>query len=740
VTGRFRGLLAGEARFTGDLQVPGQLHLVFVRSPLAWARIISITVGPASEVEGVAAVFTAADLPMLPVWEIALIPEEFGQPPLATDVVRYVGERVVAVVAETLAIAMDAAELVVVEYEALPPLTDVVEAARPGAPVLFPPRVDNACLTWESDAPETPLDHATVVVAVEHRIPRLSVAPMEGHAALAVPGLDGRLTVWASTQVPSATRVQLARSLGLPVTDVRVVAPAVGGGFGGKAAGGVCDHMVAGAAARKLGRPVRFVEDRGANLVGMQGRGVRHSVELRATPAGDIVGIRADILCDAGAYPSVGAVEPGKTRLMACGPYRISVADITGRAVVTNLPPVGAYRGPGRSEASVMLERTLDILAADLGIDPLDIRRRNLLRPDELPYRAPTGVEYDAGDYPAVLEHLATVSGYGDLRHRQAARRHDGGRPLGIGLAMILDSTAWFSRSEGAAVRVDDDGTVVVLAGSASAGQQHEVAYQEVVRSVLPVPPEQIRIVEGDTDAWSASDGTMGSRTAQLAGSAVMQSTQVVVERLRQVAAQSLEASADDIVFHDGLGFGVRGSPSSARSLRQLVAATGAPVEASCVFDQPAATYPCAAHLSLVEVDTETGRVVPLRHVAVTDSGRLLDPPSARAQVVGATVQGIGQALYEEAAFDGDGNPRTRSFADYAIPSATEVPMVEAHFLQTPSPRNPLGAKGVGEIGMIGAPVAVQNAVVDALRHLGVRHIDMPCTPEKVWAAIRGSY
>jgi len=513
VTTRLRDLLSGEARFTGDLEMPGLLHLVFVRSPLASARIVSIEVSAATELDGVVAVFTAADLPVLPVWEIALIPEEFAQPPLATDVVRYVGERVVAVVAESVGVAMDAAELVVVTYEPRTAVTDVEDAARPGAPVLFPPRADNLCLTWASDASNLQSGGATVCVSVEHRIPRLSVAPLEGHAALAAPGPDGRLTVWASTQVPSATRVQLARSLGLPVADVRVVTPAVGGGFGGKAAGGVCDHMVVAAAARRLGRPVRFVEDRGANLAGMQGRGVRHSVQLRATPAGDVVAIRADILCDAGAYPSVGAVEPGKTRLMACGPYRIGGAEISARAVVTNLPPVGAYRGPGRSEASVMLERTLDVLAADLGIDPLDIRLRNVLRPDELPYQTPTGVEYDSGDFPAVLQHLATVSGYAELRSRQTARRERGGRPLGIGLSMILDSTAWFSRSEGAAVGVDEDGTVVVRAGSASAGQHHEVAYRHIVRSVLPVPPEQIRVVEGDTDVWLRSDGTMGSRT-----------------------------------------------------------------------------------------------------------------------------------------------------------------------------------------------------------------------------------
>lgn len=722
-----RALLTGEATFAGDLRLPGTVRLAYVRSPVASARISAIRVETAGAAPGVVGVFAAGDLPIIPLWEIALIPEQFAQPPLADGFVRHVGERVVAILAETLPAAMDAVELVEVDYEPLVPVVDPLEAGC---------RPEQVCLSWASDAPGARFDGAEASVRLHHTIPRLCVAPMEGHSVLAVPGEAGDLTMWVSTQVPTASQRQIARSLGLATERVRVVTPSVGGGFGGKAAGAVVDHMIAGAAALALRRPVSFVEDRGANLLTMQGRGVRSVVELHSTKRGDLIGMRATITADAGAYPGVGAVEPGKTKMMVGGPYRLRVADVEARAVVTNLPPVGAYRGPGRSEAAVMLERSLDVLAADLGIDPLEIRLRNILQPDDFPYAAPTGVQYDSGDYPALLGRLADVADYARLRSLQADRRHRT-TLLGLGLSLVVDSTAWFSRVESAAVRMEPDGTLTVLAGSAPAGQRHHVLYRQIVRSVLPVPPEEIRVVEGDTEAWSASEGTMGSRTTQTAGSAVLHSTEALADHLRNLAAEQLEADPEDVVFHEGWGFAVRGVPSSTRSLLQIASAVGTPVERSCVFEQPGASYPSAAHLSVVEVDPETGRVTPMRHVTVTDCGRVLDPISARGQVIGATVQGIAQALYEEAVFDLEGTPRNASFADYAVPSAREVPEIEAHFLETPSPRNPLGAKGVGEIGMVGAPVAVQNAVVDAVRHLGVRHLDMPCTPMKVWAALR---
>lgn len=699
--------------FVADLHADGALELVYVRSPYASARLRSIDAEAARRAPGVVAVYAAGDLPIVPLWEIALIPEQYAQPALADGVVRYVGERVAAVVATTHAAARDAAEQVVVSYEPLVPVTDAAAGST--------------CLEWPSDAGAPP--SGAVAVHVELRIPRVSVAPMEGHAVLAVPGGDGRLTVFASTQVPTASRRQICRSLGLAPGQVRVVAPAVGGGFGGKAAGAVPDHVIAAAAAVALGRPVRFVEDRASNLATMQGRGVAASVTLHATASGELTGITAGVVADAGAYPNVGAVEPGKTRMMLCGPYRLRTVDIHARAVVTNLPPVGAYRGPGRAEASMMLERAVDVLAASLGEDPLELRRRNVLPPGAFPYTAPTGIEYDSGDYPALLSTLAEAAGYDDLRRRQPPG-------VGVGVALVVDSTAWFSRVESAGIELDGDGVLVVRAGTASAGQRHDALYREVVRSVIPVAPEQVRVVEGDTGEWAESDGTMGSRSAQMGGSAVLRAAQAVDGRLRELAAAALEAAADDIVFHAGAGYGVRGVPSRALGLVDL-AALGR-VEASCTYEQPGAAYPAAAHLSVVEVDVETGRVVPVRHVAVTDCGRVIDLASARDQVVGATVQGIAQALYEEAVFGADGASRTASFADYAVPAAPDVPPIEAHFIETPSPRNPLGAKGVGEIGMLAAPVAVQNAVVDALKPFGVRHIDIPCTPEAVWALTRG--
>lgn len=750
MTNRYDDLLSGDAKFTADVEAAGVLHLAYVRSAFAHARLASVDVADAARGDGVVAVLRAADLPMLPVWEIELIPQAFAQPPLADGVVRYVGERVVAVVAESSSAAIDAAEHVVVDYDPLPAVLDVQAAVADGTPRLFADRTDNVCLHWPSDgsAAGVAAGGEAVSVSLVHVMPRVCNAPLEGHAALAVP--DGeRLTMYVSTQVPTAARRQIARTLGMRESDLRVVVPHVGGAFGGKAGGAVMDHMVVGAAARLLGRPVRYVEDRRSNLMEMQGRGVRTAVTLRAARDGVLGGIAADILCDAGAYPSIGAVEPGKTRMIACGPYHLPQPDITARAVVTNRAPVGAYRGPGRSEAAVMLERTLDVLAADLGIDPVEIRRRNLLRSDELPYRTPTGLEYDSGDYLALLDRLVEVAGYDELRDEQRRRREAGGPLLGIGVSTVIDSSAWFSRSEAASVSVVPDGTLVVRAGSASAGQQHASAYRIVVRSVLPVPPEDIVVVEGDTAAWDRSEGSAGSRTAQLAGTAILRSTERVVDRLRGLAALALEADVVDIVVLDGGRFAVRGVPAKSCSVRELVAvqhdegaqrdeaAQHDPIEVSCRFDQADATHPSAAHLSVVEVDRETGAVRPIRHVAITDCGRIIDPPSARSQVVGAIAQAIAQALYEEAVYDEDGSPLTTSFAEYGIPSACELPTIEVHFLETPSPRNPLGAKGVGEIGMVAGPVAVQNAVVDAIRHLGVRHLDMPCTPARVWNALR---
>ena len=712
-----------------------------MRSTVAHARVVSIEVDEAAAASGVVAVFTAGDLPMLPIWEIELIPEALAQPPLATGIVRYAGERVAAVVARSLAAALDAVERVVVEYEPLPVLTDPTAATEPSSPVLFPEHGSNVALHWPADPSAAPFDPAAVVVRAELRIPRVCVAPMEGHAILAVPDGDG-LTAWVSTQVPHPTRVQLARSLQLPVDRIRVVAPHVGGGFGGKATGGIAEHVVTAAAALRLGRPVQYVEDRAANLAGMQGRGVVLRSEAAATRDGRLVGLRVEEICDAGAYPSTGAVEPGKTRLMACGPYRVPTVEFTARAVMTNRAPTGAYRGPGRAEAAAVLERTMDLLAGDLGLDPIEVRRRNLVGPEEFPFTTATGVRYDSGDYARLLDVLVAKTGYDGLRREQRLRRSTGsGSLLGIGVALVVDSTAWFARRQTASVEIRADGIVEIRSGTASAGQQHDVALSTIAREVLQVAPDRVEVIEADTARTPVADGTMGSRSTQLAGTAVRQASEIVLSKIRRAAAKLLEAAPDDVVFHDGR-LGVRGVPARTVSLGELAVDAvldddNGGLAAQCVFEQADAAYPSAAHLSVVDVDAETGRVTPVRHVAVTDCGRVIDAPSADGQVVGASVQGIGQALLECAAHADDGTPLATSLAEYLVPSAAEVPAVETHWVSTPSPRNPLGAKGVGEIGMIAAPAAVHNAVLDAVAHLGVRHLDLPCTPEVVWRALR---
>jgi aerobic carbon-monoxide dehydrogenase large subunit len=720
-------LLDGSAHFTADLHADGALVLAFVTSPVARARIVHVDTTPAAIQPGVVAVFTASDLPTVPIHEIALVPEEFAQPALADGEVRYVGEYVAAVVAESAAVAEDAVELVDVEYDALPPVNDPSEAHE-------------VALTWDAPAAADAFAAAELTVRASLTIPRVAVAPMEGRAILAVPEPDGRLTVYASTQAPHWSRVQLARSLGLPPDFLRVVTPHVGGAFGGKAVGGVAPYVVACAAARRLGRPVRFVEPRGLNLATMQGRGVSLQVALHARRNGTIAGLEIEELCDAGAYPGTGSVEPGKTQLMACGPYRVPAVGFRARSVRTDRASTGAYRGPGRAEAAAALERALDLLARELELDPAEVRRRNLLTPTELPATSASGAHYDQGDLPALLALLLDRADYARWREEQRTRRAAGAvRVLGIGLATVLDSTAWFARQETACVRVLADGRVRVFAGTASAGQLHARAYAAIVAETLPVVVDEVEVVEGDTDIVEGSAGTSGSRSLQLAGSAVRGAAVEVLEQARQRAADLLEAAVDDVVV-DGRAFVVRGVPARGITLAELAARDPRSVlDARCVFDQEDATYTRAAHLSVVEVDVETGAVTVLRHFAATDCGRVVDPPSAAGQVVGASAQGIAQAVFEVLPYDDRGNPLGTSLADYLVPAAPDLPPVEAWFRATETSRNPLGARGVGEVGMVAAPAAVHGAVLDAVAHLGVRHIDMPCTPERVWRAVRAA-
>ena len=727
-----RALLTGEALFAADLGPPGLVHLVFVRSATAHGDIVDLDIAAAGAVPGVAGVFTAADLGLAPMYEIFSIPEGFAQPPLAASRVRFFGERVVAVAAESLGAAVDATERVRVVIDPLPAVVDVRRSLEPTAPLLFPENGSNLVLEWQIETPDAAWDEGAVTVEGTVTMPRIAVAPLEGLSVLVVPD-DDRLTVWASTQAPQSTRMMIANALGIEPAAVRVRTPRVGGGFGGKAVGAVADYVVAAAVARRLGRPVRCVEDRRDNLTLMHARGLHLSYVVHARRDGTLTALIVDELCDAGAYPSTNAVEPGKTAMMATGPYRVPGLRFRGRSVLTNLAPCGAFRGPGRSEATALLERAVDKLARRLGLDPVDVRRRNLLTRDELPHDTPGGARYDESDYLANLEGVITRGDY-DAWRAERRRPSAGGRLVGIGVATVVDSTAWYARREEAVITVAPDGRVRVAVGTTSAGQNHAVALASIVADVLPVDAGAVEVSEGDTDEVPSGGGTSGSRSLQLAGSAVRGASEAVLARARQVVADLLEAAADDIVVvRDGLG--VRGVPTAFVPWNEVAARE--PLDARCVFDQEHPTYPSSAHLAAVEVDPETGTVTPLRLVSVTACGRVVDRPGATGQVVGASAQGVAQVLLEQVIYDEAGVPIGPSLAEYLVPSAAEMPVFDASFVEMPTALNPLGAKGVGEIGMVGAPAAVHGAVLDALASLGVDELELPCTPERVWRAIR---
>jgi carbon-monoxide dehydrogenase large subunit len=676
-------LLTGKGTYIGNLRVPGLTHAAFVRSPVAHARIGSIDVSEARRAPGVVAVLTAADLGIEPFHGFMVLNAHCARPPLATDKVRFVGEPVALVVADTAAAAEDATELVVVDYDPLPAVVDPEAALAPDAPLQFEEMGTNLAAGSRDDADPDPLAGATQVVRVRIENQRVAVVPMEGNAIAAIPGDDSAghdLTVYVSTQMPHGFHATLCRLLGLEPAAVRVVTPHVGGGFGAKA-GVAAEHLVITAAARRLGVPVSWIETRSENLVAMpHGRGQVDYVELGFDDEARITGMRLRVVSDAGAYAGFGgALAIGPTRLMAQGVYRIPVIHYDVAAALTNTTPMGAFRGAGRPEAAELLERTLDLAADELDIDPVELRRRNLLAADSFPLTSVMGAAYDSGNYQAALEEALRVAGYDELRAEQ------------------------------------------------------------VEADRLGIPVESVHFIQSDTAEVPRGGGTGGSRSLQIGGNAVRQATEEVWDAARELAAAELEASVEDIVVTDDGRVGVAGVPARALTwgrLAQLASAGGGQLQAAVDFVQSGATFPFGAHVSVVEVDLDTGLARPLRHIAVDDCGRILSPLIVTGQQHGGIAQGMAQALWEQMVYDAEGNPLTANLADYAMPSAAELPSFEASNTETPSPLNPLGAKGIGESGTIGSTPAVHNAVIDALSHLGVRHIDMPCTPMKVWQAI----
>jgi carbon-monoxide dehydrogenase large subunit len=730
-------LLTTGGTYVEDIELADAAWVVYVRSPYAHARIVGIDTSDAASAPGVVAVFTAADLSPLGLvpHPSPAFPAAMRRPILAIDTVRYVGEPVVAVVADDRIAAADAADLVLVDYD---PLSAVVDPAAALADdvVLFPDHGTNTVMRFASSQHA---DFSACEVVVEERIvnQRLTAAPIEGRSGAALWTDDGRLVHYSACQGAHPTKALLAELYGLPPAQVRVIVPDVGGGFGAKART-YPEELALGLYARRLGRPVRWTETRTENILGMpNGRGQVQHAKLGGTRDGRIAAYQLDVVQDAGAYPLVGAALPGMTQRMATGVYDVGNVGFTGVSVVTNTVSTTAYRGAGRPEAAVAIERMIDRFAAELGLDPADVRRRNYVARFTEPYTTGIGTVYDVGDYPESLERALAVARYDELRAEQARRRTaDDPVALGIGLATYVEVTAGLPSTEYAAVEVQDDGGLLVRSGATPYGQGHDTTWAMIVADVTGVPMDRIEIVHGDTDAVPSGGLTVGSRSVQLAGAAVAAATAELVDAARERAADRFEAHVGDVVLTDGR-FHVAGTPASSLGWGDLADGPGGPLAVEHVFDPSMPTFPFGTHVAIVEVDTETGSVRLRQHVAVDDAGTLVNPLLAEGQVHGGIAQGVAQALLEAVHYDTDGQPRTTNFADYPVISAAELPSFDLVAMETPTFVNALGAKGVGESGTIGSIPAVYNAVIDALGHLGIRHLETPLTPERVWLALQ---
>jgi carbon-monoxide dehydrogenase large subunit len=733
--------------YTDDMRLPGACHVHFVRSAVAHARIRSVDVSAALEAPGVIAAFTGADLADMPVAKPpmpAMINAQMGQPLLATDTVRYVGEPLAVVVTEQRYQGEDAADLVDVDYDVLPAVVDMAQAES-SSTVLFPAAGTNVAASFGDRAAlkSDLFDGCEVVVSRTIVNQRVAPAPMETRAAAASWGEDGRLTAWIPNQGAQGTRGALAGMLGIDASLLRVVTPDVGGAFGAKF-GADPEHAVVCWVAKQLGRPARWAESRNENLIGMtHGRAQRQTVTIGGSRDGTIAAYRIEILQDSGAYPKFGAFLPALTILMAPGPYAFPRAEAVATSVVTNTTPVGAYRGAGRPEATAAVERAIDLFAAEAGLDPAEVRRTNLLPAFSEPHTTAFGAVYDSGDYVIALDKALAAAGYEDLRREQAKRRADGDVvQLGIGMSSYVEITGPGAEEggprENATVEVHPDGSATILTGTSPHGQGHQTVWAMLASEELGIPVDRITLKWGDTDLIPEGGGTGGSRSLQQGGAAVRQASRDLLDVARERAAGELEANPSDLVFDVARSaFAVAGDPDAAVPLARLAEQDRLFVRA--VFAAPGPTFPFGAHVAVAEVDTETGKAVLRRVVTVDDAGTVVNPLLAEGQRHGGIAQGAAQALLEEVVYDADGNPLTASFADYPFVSATEVPSFELADMETPTSYNPLGAKGIGEAGTIGSTPAVQNAIIDAVAHLGVRHIDMPASPQRVWAALQAA-
>jgi carbon-monoxide dehydrogenase large subunit len=751
-------LLTGRGRFVDDIQLPGMVHMAFVRSSHAHARVVSIDTEAAAGAHGVLGVWTAADLDGLP--PTRSLPG-MERPCLASGTVRFVGEPVAVVVASDRYLAADAAAAVVVDYDPLPALTTVEAAMSEDAAPIVPGQSSNVVMdqAMTEDDAEAELAAAPHRTTLRIRNQRLAAVPIEPGGCLATWDSTG-LTLYATVQAPHPVRNELAAMFGLAQHETRVVAPDVGGGFGAKASF-YPEFILTAELARRLGHPVKYVESRSENLVSMtHGRAQLQDVDVGFDDEGRVLALRLAIVQDCGAWPdATGAALPTLTVFMSGGCYKIGKIAASFRSVATNTTPVAAYRGAGRPEAAFLIERVMDVVADELGRDPLDVRRVNFIQPGEMPYATQwPGIVYDESDYPRLLDTLLRHLDPEPLRREAEERRADPARPLlgigfstfvemgGFGPTPLFEQFGYIGGWESSTIRMNPDGSVVVSVGTSPHGQGHETAFAQIASDALGgVPMDRITVRHGDTHTVQEGIGTMGSRAIPVCGPAVHRSAGKLRRKLVQIAAHLLEADEADIE-QDGEAFSVRGTPGTEVSLAEVALTAYKPhkcpddmevgLQFMDYYEPTNLSYPSGAHGCVVEVDRDTGHVHVLRYVAVDDCGTVINPLTARGQVEGGVAQGIAQALLEEVVYDADGQPITSSLVDYQVPGAPDVPAMETHHVVVPTSFNPLGAKGLGESGATAAPQAVVNAVVDALSHLGVRHIDMPLTPFRVWTAM----
>ncbi len=765
-------LITGRGRYVDDLRPPTErpapLFMAVVRSPYAHARIGTISVEHAAAAPDVVAVHSghelAGHLPPLPGFPMPGAKQTVRRP-LAIDIARYAGDPVAVVLAESRYAAADARLLVQVDYEPLPVIIDAEEALRPGAPLLYPEIGTNEVYRVPIEGGDIEAAFARANGAVNLRLvnQRVAASPLEPRACMFDFNPEtGHLTAWLSSQSIFGARETLAESLGIVPSSIHVINADVGGGFGTKV-DFLGEEIIAASLAVRYGRPVKWIEDRSENLQAhSHGRGQINYVEAAYTADGRVLGMRVRTIADLGAFlHGVSPMLPLFTARMLCGPYCLDAvaADVIG--VVTNKVPTGAYRGAGRPEATYIIERVMDRVAYALQLDPVEVRRRNLLASDVFPYSTPTGLVYDSGNYQAALDKALALADYVGWRERQRERRE---RPeqnaLGIGVSTFIEITGGRIAAEGdpqeaATVRILPDGTLLVQSGVASNGQGHFTAFAQIVAQVFGVPSSSVEVQMNDSALPGYSIGTFGSRVTQSSGAAVLLAAEAVCEKAVKLAADRLEAAPDDLEVTDSR-IGVRGLPSRSIHLAELARAVeehpelieheppnpvnGAPIEGLAAwrsFTPPGMTFTSGTHIAVVEIDNDTGEVNILRYVAVDDCGRIVNHYLTAAQMHGSLAQGIGQALFEEILYDQEGQVLSGTLLDYALPKASQLPAFNLDTVETPAPGNPLGAKGAGEAGTIAAPPTVVNAVLDALAPLGITSIDMPLRPERVWSLIR---